>query len=101
MPIIFYVLIISYVLAINVYGVLILKFQKTAREEDDDYTKISDTRLFFTGLLGGAVGIFVFMFIYKYKLTNFYMMVFMPVFIALNVYIIYTFFTRGFGVFIA
>lgn len=100
MPIIFYILIISYFLAINVYGVLILKFQKTAREEDDDYTKISDTRLFLTGLLGGSIGIFVFMFIYKYKLTNFFMMVFMPVFIALNAYIIYSFFANGFGMFV-
>jgi uncharacterized membrane protein YsdA (DUF1294 family) len=97
MPTIIYVLIISYVIAINFYGILMLHFQKKARKDgDDENITISDTKLFLAGLLGGATGIFVFMFIFKYRLKSLFMMVFMPVLIALNVYVIILIFNNGF-----
>ena len=66
MPIIVYVLTIVYFLAINFYGVLMLNFQKKAREKgDEENIAISDTKLVLTGILGGATGIFIFMFIYN------------------------------------
>lgn len=78
-----------YFIAINFYGILMLHFQKKAREDgDEENISIGDTRLFITGLLGGATGIFVFMFIFKYRLKSFFMMVFMPVLVAINVFII-------------
>ena len=84
-----YVLIIVYIIAINVYGVMMLRFQKKARENgDDENLMVSDAKLFLTGFLGGATGIYVFMFIFKYRLKSLFMMVFMPVLIALNVYAI-------------
>jgi len=95
---IFYALIIVYVVAINLYGILILHFQKKARDDDDDSDNVSDAKLLLTGLIGGATGIFVFMFIFKYKLKSFFMMVFMPLFIVLNVYVLYSVFSNGFGV---
>ncbi|MBQ3115665.1 MAG: hypothetical protein IJC07_01415 [Clostridia bacterium] len=83
------IVLLVYVLAINFYGVLMLHFQKKAREDgDEENISIGDTRLFITGLLGGATGIFVFMFIFKYRLKSFFMMVFMPVLVAINVFII-------------
>ncbi len=82
-----YVLIIVYIIAINVYGIMMLRFQKKARENgDDENLMVSDAKLFLTGFLGGATGIYVFMFIFKYRLKSLFMMVFMPVLIALNVY---------------
>ena len=100
MPILVYIIVIVYFLAINFYGILMLHFQKNAREDGNEKNiGISDAKLLMTGILGGAVGIFVFMFIFKYKLKNFLMMVFMPVFIAINVYLIITLITRGFNLF--
>jgi uncharacterized membrane protein YsdA (DUF1294 family) len=74
-----------------------LKFQKNARENgDEESIAIGDGKLLFTGLLGGALGIFVFMFIFKYRLKSFVMMVLMPVFIALNVYLVVVAMQKGF-----
>ena len=95
MKIFILIVLLVYVLAINFYGVLMLHFQKKAREDgDEENISIGDTRLFITGLLGGATGIFVFMFIFKYRLKSFFMMVFMPVLVAINVFIIICVFNR-------
>ena len=97
MPIIIYILISVYLTAINLYGILMLKFQKKAREDgDDENILISDAKLLATGILGGALGIYIFMFIFRYRLKSMRMMILMPLFIALNVYVIVTLFNGGF-----
>ena len=102
MPVLVYVLTIVYFFAINLYGVLMLHFQKKAREEgDEENITISDTKLMLAGLLGGATGIFIFMFIFKYRLKSLFMMVLIPVFIALNIYLLIMVFNGGFGFFVA
>ncbi|MBO7344963.1 MAG: hypothetical protein J6U92_03385 [Clostridia bacterium] len=101
MPIIFYVLIIVYILAINLYGALMLRFQKKAREDgDEENIAISDTKLLLAGFLGGATAIFISMFIFKYRLKSLFMMILMPLFIALNVYGIILLFSNGINYFI-
>lgn len=101
MPVLVYVLTIVYFVAINFYGILMLNFQKKARQDgDEENIAISDTKLFLAGLLGGATGIFVFMFIFKYRLKSLFMMVFMPVLIALNVYVIILILNGGFGLYL-
>lgn len=101
MPVLVYLLIIVYIIAINLYGILMLRFQKKAREDgDEENIAISDTKLLLAGLLGGATGIFIFMFIFKYRLKSLFMMVLMPVFIALNAYILIMIINGGFGFFI-
>ena len=99
MPIIVYVVTIVYLLAINLYGILMLNFQKKAIETNDESAKISDGKLYLSGMLGGALGIFVFMFILKYKLKSLIMMVFMPIFIAITIYIVFMLFSGGFAIF--
>jgi len=97
MPTIIYILISVYLIAINFYGILMLKFQKKAREDgDDENISVSDAKLLVTGVLGGALGIYIFMFIFRYRLKSMVMMILMPLFIALNVYLIATFFSNGF-----
>ncbi len=100
MPLIVYVITIVYLIAINLYGILMLKFQKKAIENDDESAKISDAKLYLSGILGGALGIFVFMFIFKYRLKSLFMMILMPIFIAINAYLMILLFQNGFGTYI-
>ena len=97
MPTIFYIILIVYVIAINFYGILMLFFQKKARESgDEENISIGDSKLLLAGALGGATGIFVFMFILKYRLKSIVLMVLMPILIAINVYIGFLAITGGF-----
>ncbi len=96
MPLIVYVITIVYFIAINLYGILMLRFQKKATETDDETVKISDAKIYLSGILGGALGIFVFMFIFKYRLKSLFMMVLMPIFIAINIYTIIMLINGGF-----
>ena len=95
-----YILTATYIVAINLYGILILKFQKNEKQFQD-YTngtnKISDAKLLFTGILGGSTGIFIFMFIFKYRLNSLLFMDLMPLFIAINGYLIFIALNNGFG----
>lgn len=95
-----YILTATYVIAINLYGILILNFQKKSREFQNDTKEISDGKLLLTGILGGAIGIFIFMFIFKYRLKSLVFMVLMPLFIALNAYVIFIALNSGFGMLI-
>ncbi len=101
MPLIVYVITIVYLLAINLYGILMLGFQKKAVENQDESAKVSDFKLYLSGLLGGALGIFIFMFIFKYRLKSLFMMVLMPVFITITVYILILLLRSGFGFYVA
>lgn len=98
MPTIIVIITAVYVIAVNFYGIMLLHFQKKSRESgDEEKASVSDAKLVFTGLMGGATGIFVFMFIFKYRLKSLFMMVIMPVLIAINVYLIIILFNSGFG----
>ena len=83
------VLLVVYVLAINAYGFLLLKFQKDGDELGDCENKVHDGKLFITALLGGALGIFVAVFVLKYRMKSMFFMVLMPVVAVLNAYLIF------------
>ena len=90
--ILLYIILLVYLLAINLYAVLLLKEQKKTIDDCLEHSeKINDGKIFFTGLLGGALGIYVSMFIMKYRLKSMFLMVFMPVLIAVNIYLILMF----------
>lgn len=96
MPTLFNIIIVVYFLAINVYGVLMLRYQKKARENgDEENISISDGKLLLTGFLGGAIGIYVSMFLFKYRLRSLFMMVLMPIFITINIYLLIQIFSGG------
>ncbi len=84
-----YIVVITYFLAVNAYGIITLNFQKKAYNEGllKDQTA-SDLKLVLIGILGGATGIFIFTFIFRYKLKNFLIMVLLPVLAVASIYII-------------
>lgn len=93
------IILIVYILAVNLYGILMLHFQKKARTNGENSLKISDGKLLLAAILGGATGIFIFMFLFKYRLKSIVMMTLMPVLIAINVYIVILIFQGNFAVY--
>lgn len=79
--------VLVYFLAVNVYGFILIHEQKKSLEESNE-KKISDGKLFVAGALGGATGVYVAMFVFKYRLTSLFLMVLMPVLIAINFYVL-------------
>lgn len=91
------ILVAVYFLAINVYSFLLLRAQKNA-ECDGDCNKVRDGSIIIAALLGGATGVYVAMFVFKYRLRSLLLMVFMPVLIVFNVYLIIVGFAHNFWI---
>ena len=128
--IILYVLLIVYILAINFYAFLLVKSLKEKEraaeilrleQEANAYISPNDAslhnatpttqsnekqpdktigKLCITGLLGGAITIYVCMFLYKYKRSELLLMVLMPLLGILNIYFWVLLFKSGFSFFI-
>ena len=72
--------------------------QKDYKDCENQTNKVSDGKLLLTGALGGALGIYIAMFVYKYRLTSFLLMVVMPIFIATYVYLLVIGFSNNFWI---
>lgn len=132
----FKIAIASYFLAVNIYGFILVNFQRKYKNEKlnaevilsehqknkellteekqndngnsnisatsvtpkNNNKKITNLKLFIIGLVGGAIGIYSAMLIYKHKLSNFFLMVIMPVFIAVNLYLLISGIIGGFTI---
>ena len=110
--IILYVLLVAYILAINFYAFLLVKsFRDKEREVElkresaplypnDENKPLQGERylgkLLITGALGGALTIYICMFILKYRRSDLLLMVLMPLLAVLNVYIFVLLFRSGF-----
>lgn len=119
--ILLYILLIAYIIAINFYAFILVKSlrDKEKQEELNDSAvplpsdaEESDERravrpktvrpiskLCITGVLGGAITIYVCMFLLKYKRTELLLMVLMPLLGVLNVYLWVLLFRSGFSFF--
>ena len=75
---------------------MLIVFQKKQREENSE-TSIKDGKLFVTGMLGGALGVYLAMFILSYRLHSLFLMVTMPLLIVLTAYILIVGFQGNFG----
>lgn len=92
-----YIIFSVYIFAINFYAVLLLKWQRD--NCDDEEKKIGDGKLILTAILGGALAIYIMMFILRYRLKNLLFMILMPVVAVLNIYFFYLAFRSGFTFF--
>ena len=88
------VLLIVYVLAVNFYAFLMMKGLKDQKAEEQ---KLSDGKLALTAALGGAITIYVCMFVFKYRLNNLFLMIVVPVLGALNLWLWFVAIRSGFG----
>ena len=95
MIILVYTLVSVYVIAINVYSFMLLNSQKKS-EQNGECSRVRDGNLFITAILGGALGIYLAMFILKFRTKSLFLMVFMPVIATLNAFILIYGFLNGF-----
>lgn len=92
--ILLYVLFATYAVAVNVYSVMLLISLKNDYSEDEKTTQ-GDSKLLLSALLGGAIGIYVTMFITRFKLKDMTLMILLPVIAVFNVWLTVTAFRSG------
>lgn len=96
-----YILLIVYIVAVNFYAVVLIKTQRDEFAEDERLKKSGDGKLILTALLGGAISIYVSMFLMRYRVKNLLLMITMPVLGVLNVYMFILAFRSGITFFMA
>ena len=114
---ILYILLFSYIAAINFYAFLLVK-TLAAKEREAELEKQSSPsavqtptpnttppqkmigKLCIAGALGGAITIYVCMFIFKYRRSDLLLMVLMPILGVLNVYLWVILFRSGLAFFV-
>lgn len=94
-----YIIFGVYIAAINFYAVLLIKSQRDEYGETDSRVR-GDGKLILTALLGGAIALYLSMFIMRYRLKNLLLMILLPVAGVLNVYFFVLAFRSGFTFFI-
>ena len=95
-----YIIFIVYILAVNFYAVILLKSQRDEFGNNEAKMHSGDGKLILTAILGGAIGIYVSMFIMRYRLKNLLLMILMPVIGVLNVYFFIVAFRSGLTFFV-
>ena len=95
-----YIIFSVYIAAINFYAILLIRAQRD-EDGDADSPKTGDGKLILTAILGGAIALYVSMFIMKYRVKNLLLMIILPVIGVLNVYFFVLAFRSGFTFFIA
>ena len=115
--IILYLLLVAYILAVNFYAFLLVKSLRDKANEDALQTTPEPVpnaktntptpsqerptgKLLITGLLGGAITVYVCMFLLKYKRSDLLLMILMPLLGVLNVYLFVLLFRSGFSFFV-
>lgn len=91
-----YIIFGVYIIAVNVYSVMLLISLKNEALIDETKKSAGDGKLLLSAILGGAIGIYVTMFITRFKLKNMLLMILLPVIAVLNVWFCVLAFRSGF-----
>ena len=94
--ILLYIIFAAYIIAVNVYSVMLLLAQRNEYMSDESNLNAGDGKLILSALLGGAIGIYVTMFITRFKLKNMLLMILLPVIGVINVWLCVVAFSSGF-----
>lgn len=95
-----YIIFAVYILAVNVFAVILVKSQRDECIDDGGKAANGDGKLILTAILGGAIAIYVSMFIMRYRLKNLVLMILMPVIAVINVYLVIVAFRSGLTFFV-
>ena len=95
-----YIIFVVYILAVNFYAVMLIKSQRDEYGDDETMKRSGDGKIILTALLGGAISIYVSMFIMRYRTKNLLLMITLPVIGVLNVYLFILAFRSGVSFFI-
>ena len=87
--ILLYIIFSAYIVAVNVYSIILLLTQRNEYLTDESKLNSGDGKLILSALLGGAIGIYV-------KLKNMVLMILLPVIAVLNVWFCVVAFRSGF-----
>ena len=90
-----YIIAIVYIVSVNLYSFMLIKTQKRRSMERGVQEKFRDGKLFLAGLIGGAAGAYIAMFVLKFRTDNLILMIFMPLLIVLNIYLFIALFRLG------
>ncbi len=91
-----YIIFAAYIIAVNVYSVMLLLSLRNEYMLDESKLNAGDGKLILSAILGGAIGIYVTMFITRFKLKNMLLMILLPVIAVLNVWFCVLAFRSGF-----
>lgn len=79
--------ILYYFLFINIIGCLIMFIDKNFAKRH--FRRVSEKTLFFIAFIGGAFGVYLSMHLFRHKTKHWSFLILVPVFIAINLIIIY------------
>lgn len=90
-----YIMFAAYIIAVNVYSVMLLLSIKNDADTDESKPMAGDGKLILSALLGGALGIYVTMFVTRFKLKDMTLMILLPVIAVFNVWLAVIAFRSG------
>ena len=94
-----YILFAAYIFAVNSCAFFLVKRQYEVWESGDTSARKNDGKLILVAMLGGAAAVYATMFILRYRLSNIFLMISMPVLAVVNIYCFFLGF-RGIYLFI-
>lgn len=83
------ILLCTYILAVNFYGFRLLRSQKNACVSGEIAEGKGNGKLLLAGALGGALAVYITMFILKYRLDSCILMLALPLLAVVNIYCFY------------